>query len=265
MITISEIARLAGTTPRAVRLYHARGLLPEPPRADNGYRAYGPDDLLALLRIRRMRELGLPLSRIAELVRGPDASLRAALASLDDDLARQERALAARRATLATVLAMPGDLTLPPPVAELLAAARAAGYPEEVLTRERDAVLIALAVEPEALDALVEFYRRLLAEPADRVRAASDDYELLASADADDPRIEDVAARTVEAIGAVLDAMSVPEGGDPGTPAAPPDAAQELLDRFMRDRSSPAQRRVDALVMEALADRLGGIEGVFPG
>lgn len=189
VITISEIARLAGTTPRAVRLYHQRGLLPEPPRTEGGYRAYGPDELLALLRIRRLRDLGLPLARIGALVAGPDDELRAALGALDADLARQQVALAARRTALAEILAMPGDLTVPPEIARLLEEARAAGYPEDALARERDAALIALAVEPGALGSLVEFYERALTDPGGLMRAASDDFEDLAGASADDPRV----------------------------------------------------------------------------
>lgn len=204
MITISQVARLAGTTPRAVRLYHQRGLLPEPARAPNGYRSYGPDDLLALLRIRRLRDLGLSLTHIAELTSGPAESLRDALAALDADFARRERDLAARRAAIAAVLEMPGDLTLPAPLAALFEAARAAGYTERAITEERDAALIALAAEPAALPALVEFYEAALADGSGALGAATAAYEALDGAAADDPRVEAVARELADAIGAVV-------------------------------------------------------------
>lgn len=35
---IGQLATLAATTPRAIRLYQAAGLMPEPPRSDGGYR-----------------------------------------------------------------------------------------------------------------------------------------------------------------------------------------------------------------------------------
>ena len=41
MLTISQLASYAGVTVRAVRHYHARGLLPEPERDASGYRRYG--------------------------------------------------------------------------------------------------------------------------------------------------------------------------------------------------------------------------------
>lgn len=65
---IGEVARLAGVTVKAVRHYHQRGLLPEPPRQPNGYRAYSPEHLLILVRIRKLREAGLSLGAIAELL-----------------------------------------------------------------------------------------------------------------------------------------------------------------------------------------------------
>src|SRR6185437_10244629 len=40
MITIGQLASYAGVTVKAVRVYHARGLLPEPPRDASGYRRY---------------------------------------------------------------------------------------------------------------------------------------------------------------------------------------------------------------------------------
>ena len=50
----SEIAKLAGVSVRTLRHYHAIGLLPEPPRGENGYRDYSAGDLARLLRIKRL-------------------------------------------------------------------------------------------------------------------------------------------------------------------------------------------------------------------
>jgi len=57
---IGQLAALAATTARAIRLYEAAGLLPEPARSAGGYRLYGPADLATLIRIRRLRGLGFP-------------------------------------------------------------------------------------------------------------------------------------------------------------------------------------------------------------
>ncbi|WP_434593360.1 MerR family transcriptional regulator [Brevibacterium sp. 1718] len=62
-----ELADLAGTTLRTVRHYHDIGLLPVPPRGANGYKSYGVAHLTLLLRIRRLVDLGAPLSEIREM------------------------------------------------------------------------------------------------------------------------------------------------------------------------------------------------------
>src|SRR5262249_57602068 len=52
MITIGQLASYAGVTVKAVRVYHARGLLPEPPRDASGYRRYTAEDPISLVTIR---------------------------------------------------------------------------------------------------------------------------------------------------------------------------------------------------------------------
>src|SRR5699024_11261747 len=61
---ISEVARAAGCSVRAVRHYHASGALPEPPRTAGGYRDYGLADLAALLRVRALVDAGITLADI---------------------------------------------------------------------------------------------------------------------------------------------------------------------------------------------------------
>ena len=58
LLRIGELARLAGVTPRAVRFYETQGLLPAPHRSEAGYRLYSPHDLVRVIRVRRLRELG---------------------------------------------------------------------------------------------------------------------------------------------------------------------------------------------------------------
>jgi DNA-binding transcriptional MerR regulator len=73
--SIQEIARLAGTTSRTLRHYDAIGLL-EPSRiAGNGYRHYDEAALVRLQRILLLRELGLGLPQIRQVLDAdPDAS-----------------------------------------------------------------------------------------------------------------------------------------------------------------------------------------------
>lgn len=58
---IGEIAALVGVTTRAIRRYHQVGLLPEPERRPNRYRAYSVRDAVLLARVRRLTELGAEL------------------------------------------------------------------------------------------------------------------------------------------------------------------------------------------------------------
>lgn len=121
---IGELAALVGVSTRTVRHYHHLGLLPEPHRLGNGYRAYRLRDAVLLARIRRLAELGLTLDEIRDILadaRGRE--LREVLEELDADLARQQEALATRRQRLAALLAeadLDVDSTVPAELAALL-------------------------------------------------------------------------------------------------------------------------------------------------
>ncbi|MCM2390911.1 MerR family transcriptional regulator [Streptomyces albipurpureus] len=101
--SIQEIARRAGTTSRTLRHYGDLGLL-EPSRVGtNGYRYYGPQALVRLQRILLLRELGLGLSAIAEVLEGQrdtTAALRTHLGLLERERERIERQIASVRTTL---------------------------------------------------------------------------------------------------------------------------------------------------------------------
>lgn len=89
-----QLAELAGTTLKTVRHYHKIGLLDEPERSANGYKQYGVAHLIRLLRIRRLVDLGVPLSGIAAVeASGEDAeqTLRALDAELAASISRQQR------------------------------------------------------------------------------------------------------------------------------------------------------------------------------
>ena len=79
-----EIAGAAGVTVKTH--YHRIGLLPEPPRSENGYRDYRVEDLVLLLRIRRFADLGFSLGAISSLI-AEEGRADCALARLEADLA----------------------------------------------------------------------------------------------------------------------------------------------------------------------------------
>ncbi|WP_314614587.1 MerR family transcriptional regulator [Streptomyces stackebrandtii] len=101
--SIQEIAKKAGTTSRTLRHYGERGLL-EPSRIGaNGYRYYDQAALVRLQRILLLRELGLSLPAIAEVLKGqsdPSAALRTHLLLLEQERERIGRQIEAVRTTL---------------------------------------------------------------------------------------------------------------------------------------------------------------------
>ena len=86
---MTKVAEVTGLTPRAVRYYHSIGLVPEPPRDNSGYRRYGGKEVIELVRVARLRALGMPLPQIAERVSATDSedvSLADELDALADEL-----------------------------------------------------------------------------------------------------------------------------------------------------------------------------------
>jgi len=106
--SIQDVARLAGTTSRTLRHYDRIGLLTPSRVGHNGYRYYDGAALLQLQRILLLRELGLGLPAIAELLERR-ADPVAALSRHLDWLAREQQRLALQaesvRQTIETVKA----------------------------------------------------------------------------------------------------------------------------------------------------------------
>jgi DNA-binding transcriptional MerR regulator len=80
--SIQDIARLAGTTSRTLRHYGDVGLL-EPSRiGNNGYRYYDEQALVRLQRILMLRDLGLGIPAIADVLAGQRDDAQALLSHL---------------------------------------------------------------------------------------------------------------------------------------------------------------------------------------
>jgi len=101
--SIQQIARLTGTTSRTLRHYGAMGLL-EPSRVGgNGYRYYDERALTRLQRILLLRNLGLGLAAIADIIERQldDAvALRGHLARLHQEQQRLGRQIASVELTI---------------------------------------------------------------------------------------------------------------------------------------------------------------------
>ncbi|GAA1350839.1 MerR family transcriptional regulator [Streptomyces beijiangensis] len=63
---IGDAAAAAGTTPRALRFYEQRGLLPPPRRTPSGQRDYGEPELARLRTIRDLLALGFTVQDLHE-------------------------------------------------------------------------------------------------------------------------------------------------------------------------------------------------------
>lgn len=101
--SIQQIARLTGLTSRALRHYDTLGLAPPSRIGDNGYRWYDEAALARLQRVLLLRELGLPLAQIGQVLdRQADetAALRAHLDWLRVEQSRLHRLAASVQRTL---------------------------------------------------------------------------------------------------------------------------------------------------------------------
>jgi MerR family transcriptional regulator, copper efflux regulator len=96
LVTISHAAQRTDLTPKAIRLYERKGLLPPPRRSDAGYRLYSDDDIAVLAFIRRARTLNLHLTEIADILdlqRGGKRPCGHVLGILDTRIAEIDRTI----------------------------------------------------------------------------------------------------------------------------------------------------------------------------
>jgi DNA-binding transcriptional MerR regulator len=240
MLVISELANLVGVTVRTIRHYHRLGLLPEPVRRGNGYRSYGPADLIRLSRIRRMQETGLSLADIGRLLNDSsdearEHGTRAALLALDEELATQQRDLHRRREAIGAVLAGPADLTLPPELAVLLDRWGAVGFPAQSLAVERDSLALIVALHPEQIPSLVGMYAAMLDGDPEMVGLGMR-FAAMTETPADDPAVDALATELATALRQRLPST-------PGSGGLPP-----VVEAFMAESLSPAQKRCVDLI-----------------
>jgi DNA-binding transcriptional MerR regulator len=88
--TVSQVARMAGVSVRALHHYDEIGLLRPSGRSEAGYRLYDQADLERLQQVMFFRALEVPLDEIARIMTDPEFDVGAAL--------RMQRQLLARKA-----------------------------------------------------------------------------------------------------------------------------------------------------------------------
>ncbi|WP_040768185.1 MerR family transcriptional regulator [Tsukamurella sp. 1534] len=239
-----QLADLAGTTVRAVRHYHHVGLLAEPVRQSNGYKQYGVDHLLRLVRIKRLSELGFSLQQIAEM--GELETLTAdAVQALDAELAESIDRMQQIRDELAALQeeALPTDL--PPELA---------GLAGDLSDADRSLVVVATRLlGPSGVDAYAEMLR--YAARQDPATDPAPAFDAL-PADADEDARQELAERMYPSTVALLQNNQSVRRATEQAPRGERYFTRNLGEA-MRDLYNPAQR--DVLVrLSRLLDERGG-------
>jgi DNA-binding transcriptional MerR regulator len=239
MLTIGELASYAGVTVRAVRHYHAKGLLPEPQRDRSGYRRYDAAAVVELIKIRTLAEAGVPLTRIRELLQADEEEFAAAVADIDTRLRAEIRERQRHRVRIARLAA--GDsLALPTEVVEFLDGLRALGVDERIVQVERDGWIPLAAHSPERIPEWIARKREQIADPQ-----LVDFYLTLGQAldRTDDPLLVELA----DTLAGYLTRMADERGEDyvDDVDIEPPFV--DLMDSLAYDTAPPARRLIELL------------------
>jgi DNA-binding transcriptional MerR regulator len=240
MLTIGELAAYAGVTVRAIRHYHAKGLLPEPERDHSGYRRYDAGAVVELIKIRTLSEAGVPLARVRELLQADEAAFAAAIADIDERLREEIRVRQRHRERIARLTSGDG-LALPPEVVGFLDRLRALGVDERIVRVERDGWILLTAHAPERVG---EWAARKGEQIADQ--PLIDFYLALGRAldrSDDDPELVDLADRMAAYITQMADEQGEARLGDPDLEPS----LTELMDTLAFDSAPPARRLIGLL------------------
>ena len=148
MITIGQLAAYAGVTIKAVRHYHQRGLLEEPPRDSSGYRRYTAEHAIELIKIKTLAEAGVPLARIKELIATDPEHFATAISDIDRSLKKRAEEIIRTRKRIAHLSS--GDrLFVSAEVADYLEQLRELGVTERTLKTERAGWILMQSAAPK--------------------------------------------------------------------------------------------------------------------
>ncbi|GGU07973.1 MerR family transcriptional regulator [Streptomyces coeruleorubidus] len=241
VITIGQLARYVGVSIKTIRVYHDKGLLPEPDRDVSGYRRYSADDAIDLIKIRALAEAGVPLARIRDLRSATDEDFQRALHEIDDELTARIRGLETTQGRLRRLAA--GHLSpLPTEVSAHLEQLTRWGFTPRWVDLQRDLWILVFAPHPDRAITLFHDQAETLDDPD--FRQLFLDYDHAHDLDADDPHIDDLARRIVEATRRRYGPDEPPEL----------DAASEIpaLIQGSVNALSPAWQRLDTLIRAQL-------------
>jgi DNA-binding transcriptional MerR regulator len=192
MITIGQLAAYAGVTIKAVRHYHQRGLLEEPPRDSSGYRRYSAQHAIDLVKIKTLAEAGVPLARIKELLAADPDRFTAAIAEIDRNL--EERAAERLRTRERIAQLRAGDrLFVSAEVADYLDRLLELGVSQRGVQLERDGWILLQSVAPKQAAIWIADKQEAIDDP--EFRAIYLEYDAAFDWSPDDPRLSTLADR----------------------------------------------------------------------
>ena len=245
MITIGQLAAYAGVTIKAVRHYHQRGLLEEPPRDSSGYRRYSAEHAIDLVKIKTLAEAGVPLARISELLAADPERFAAAIAEIDRNLAERAEELLRTRERIAQLSA--GDrLFVSAEVADFLDRLHELGVSQRSVQLERDGWILLQSAVPKEAAVWIADKRDAIGDP--EFRAIYLEYDAAFDWSPDDPRLYALADRAERWIANRHDKL---QGGE--RPVQDP-AIAELV-ATSAGASSPAWDRLTEIAKERKAGR----------
>ena len=242
MITIGQLAGFAGVTIKAVRHYHQRGLLEEPPRDSSGYRRYSAEHAIDLVKIKTLAEAGVPLARITELLAADPGTFAAAIAEIDHNLAERAEEIVRTRKRIAQLSG--GDrLFVSAEVADFLDRLHELGVSQRTVQMERDIWILLQSVSPNEAAIWIADKRDAIGDP--EFRAIYLEYDAAFEWSPDDPRLYALADRSARWIAG---RPARPEGGE--RPVQDPAIAQLVATSV--GVSSPAWDRLTEIARQQL-------------
>lgn len=239
MLTIGQLARQAGVSAKAVRVYHAKGLLPEPARDASGYRRYDAQAVIDLARIVTLAQAGVPLARIPQVLNADETADQ--LDRIDAELRERIRQLEQRRTRLRDV-EHPDRLCLPPEAIAFMERLRPVGLSERHERAVRDGWILACALAPDVARAILRNRIALLDDP--EYIAVLRGYDEAIEWSPDDPRLDAIA----DTAAALARRMTLPS--DLPDFRKVPRQVVELLTTHL---DSPAWQRLDELVAQRVS------------
>lgn len=259
LYTIGQVARRVGVPARTIRFWCDAGILAPTDRSAGGYRRYDTTAVARLDMVRTLRDLGLGLDEIREVLRGRTtvAELASAHAAALD---AQIRVLRLRRAVLRSVAARGSDIEEAKLMTDL--ARLSAQERQHIIDEFVDRTFAGVAPDAPAMG-IARGMRAMPAELPDDPSAEQVDAWIELAGLVADEGFQRRARAMVQAgssaarppwgvdAGAVLEhaGRALADGLDPAAPEARP-----VLDQIIPPSTSPAEREEIRGVLETFTD-----------